>query len=605
MKWRRLKGWMLASMVCAWVVVGCSGDPLPLEGSRSVEETERFWLVDATGGSPALQIGDVASIAVVLVDANRGRGAVGEEVEFRLESGSTDGQLTARGVTTDEQGRAEVGLRAGLEPGTLTVVATHPLARPLRLSVTVVAAPTGALGIELTHGAASIMPLTEIEVRLHTEQTLTCAEFRPYGTSGPAPAALRVSRLDSPGRTARFEGLPVDESLVAVAVARGDRGQIAAAGCLEGLSVTARSLTRRELVLTLLPLDVDGIYATTSHWDFSAAVEESGAVGEQLLRVLNVFHAPGRALYEEIVSLVTYLVGGVVGGSLDFFFEQTGLDREFQMLIDRAIQNNGAMCRVREAGRDLRDVIAQLTVHSETSVAGGASGTALRGRQHWLGLSLYWRGLCDAGYLESCQPGGDGAPPEQRKRPCAEIPFVADASGRIAGFGLLSTEWTGRLTAYDRLEIRQHDVPLRYGRLITLLLNETILPALTDGHAHSLAEAFGYWLKCDGLARSVTGADGRVCALGRCLYTEDLAKSCESAIAGLFGTADLMLEQLAWQTGVSVGGHATAIEVDSDGRVDLLEEGTWSGRIDVTRSGQRGEAAAVHGRWMGERVSER
>jgi hypothetical protein len=569
-----------------------------------VEETDRFWLVDATSKSTALQVGDVASVAVVLVDAKRGRGVAGEDVEFRLESGSAHGQLTALGVTTDEQGRAEVGLRAGLEPGSLTVVATHPLAQPLRLSAQVVSAPTGHLEIDVTYGATSIMPLHDLDVRLHPEDALTCAEFRPYATNAGAPDVQRVRRLDAPGRTARFEGLPVDEPLVAVAVARGERGQIAAAGCLEGLRVTARAPTRRELVLTLVPLDLDGLYATTSHWDFSAAVEGSGAVGEQILRVLNVFHAPGRALYEEIVSLVTYLVGGVVGGSLDFFFEQTGLDREFQMLIDQAIQNNGAMCRVREAGRDLRDVIAQLTVHSETSVAGGASGTTLRGRQNWLGLSLYWRGLCDDGYLESCQPGGDGQAPEQRKRPCAEIPLVADASGNIAGLGLLSTEWTGRLTAYDRLEIRQHDVPLRYGRLITLLLNETILPALTDGHAHSLAEAFGYWLKCDGLARSVTGTDGRVCALGRCLYKEDLAQTCESAIAGLFGTADLMLEQLAWETGVSVGGHATAVEVDSDGRVDLLEEGTWTGHIDVTQSGQRGEAAAVSGRWSGERVTE-
>ena len=604
MKRGYLSRWCVVTIMCASFGAGCVEDPVDVQQPDPPDEVGRYWLVDATGSAPSLPVGDVSTVSVVLVDSDLGAGAAGEEVTFRVQEGTAEGRMTARRTRTDDTGRADVGLRAGGRPGTLTVVASHPRAEPLHLPFQVNTAPTGALEIDITHGASSITELTDVDVRLYRADDLSCTGFRPYAPSASQGEILRRERFDAPGEVARFDSLPVDEELVAAAVARGEHGQIAASGCIEDVRVISGVPTSRDIVLAMLPLTVDGVYATTSHWDFSAAVEESGAVGEQILRVLNLFHDPGRALYEEIVTLVTYLVGGVVGGSLDFFLEQTGLDREFQTLIDRAIQNNGAMCRIREAGRDLRDVIAQLTVHSETSIAGPQSGYSLRGRDNWLGITLYWRGLCDDGYLDACRSGTDAGPPARRKRPCAAIPMVADPSGEIAGLGLLSSTWSGRLTGYDRLEVQHHDIPLRYGRLITLLLNDTILPALTAGEARSLAEAFGYWLRCDGLARSVTGADGRVCALGRCLYREDIVQTCDSAVQGLFGTADLLLEQLAWETGVSVGGHATAIETDSDGRVDRLEMGRWSGRVDVATAEGRAEAAEVTGRWSGQRAGE-
>src|SRR5699024_6926330 len=139
-------------------------------------------------------------------------------------------------------------------------------------------------------------------------------------------------------------------------------------------------------------------------------------------------------------------------------------------------------------------VIANLEVHSELTIGKMSSNYEFRGTDNWLGITLYWRWNCDA-----------NSPPD-----CGAIELRADANGEIGSLGVLSSAWIGRIVAYNQLQIDRHPITLEYGRLIMYILNDVILPKLTDGNAHSMSEAFSYWV-CNGIGTAITGSDGEIC----------------------------------------------------------------------------------------------
>ncbi|MEZ4460430.1 MAG: hypothetical protein R3E66_12040 [bacterium] len=169
---------------------------------------------------------------------------------------------------------------------------------------------------------------------------------------------------------------------------------------------------------------------------------------------------------------------------------------------------------------------------------------------------------------------------------CGAIPLIADPNGEIGDLGVLSSEWTGRVVAYNQLQIDTHTVSLRYGRLILYILNEVILPAVTDDNAHSLTEAFAYWVGCGDLATSITGSDGEVCALGACIRDDQIEGFCTTAVSTLFGFADLLVQNLEFDIGLRLGGEGKLIEEDSDGFADKIEEGEFSGFLQNSEGGQ-------------------
>jgi hypothetical protein len=176
-----------------------------------------------------------------------------------------------------------------------------------------------------------------------------------------------------------------------------------------------------------------------------------------------------------------------------------------------------------------------------------------------------------------------------------------DANGELGSLGIVSSDWTGRVVAYDQLQIDQHSLSLRYGRLIIYLLNDVLLPALTDGNAHSLSEAFAYWIGCSSLATSITGSDGEVCALGACITDAQIESFCVSSVQTLFGFADLMIRGLEFDLSMHLGGEGRLIEEDSDGFVDQIEEGIYSGYVQSADGGMSSSAFSAD--WTATRVS--
>jgi hypothetical protein len=231
-------------------------------------------------------------------------------------------------------------------------------------------------------------------------------------------------------------------------------------------------------------------------------------------------------------------------------------------------------------------VVADLEVHSELTIGKLGSDYEFRGTDNWLGVTLYWRWNCD-----------QNSPPD-----CGAIDLVADANGQLGSLGVVSSEWTGRVAAYNQLQIDQHPQTLRYGRLIMYILNDVIIPELTDGNANSLSDAFAYWIGCGSLASSITGSDGEIGALGATITDDQIENFCTNAVSTVFGFADLIVNNLEFDLGMRIGGEATMIETTSDGFVDLMEDGTYNGYIQSTDANTSGQGSPIEATWSAERI---
>lgn len=576
-----------ALLLALFVAAGCGDSQASSNtGVREGSETDpkfsdQYFMVPAGQEDMMVNVTETAPVAVYLYSKKTGDPVDGQNVTFEIIEEAEGVSLSALSGPTGEEGKASVDLRAGTESATVKVRADHPSSNAVDFTIQILPLEVGGLKVKTTNTAPSIMDLVDVEVRIFRDTDYTCDEFRPLFEQ---PEPLDMKSAPRAGESVTFEELTTRNDFLITGIAYGDRGQIAGAGCMDRVPVQPDVTRDVELLLQLIPLNPVGTYDVTSHWDFTEAISESGAVGQTVVRVLDLFENPGQAIYNEIINLVQSLVGGIISGAIDTFLDATGLDEDFANMINDFIADNEALSKIFQAGSDLRDVVANLEVHSELTIGKLSSNYEFRGSDNWLGLTLYWRWDCD-----------ENAPAD-----CGAIPLVIDENGEIGDLGVLSSEWTGRIVAYDQLQIDTHTMSLRYGRLIIYVLNDIILPELTNGNAHSLSEAFAYWIGCDSLAMSITGSDGEICALGACIEADQIENFCSSAVSTLFGFADLLVRGLEFDIGLRLGGEGKLIEVDSDGRVDLIEDGVYEGFLESSENGRTSPFSAT---WEAERRS--
>jgi len=568
---RRFLPWLALLLI---VVAGCgddqvnsntTADPGLRDGAPSIGD--EFFLVPNGPVDVQANLTESHELGVLAFSKKTGEAASGEKIAFEItDSTIEDASLSARNATTTESGEGAVDIRVGGVPGTITVVASHPSANSVTFTVDVKPLAVGSLKVNLTNTAPSIMELYEIDVRLYKSTDMTCDEFRPFFEQQDPMLMKQAARVSE---APVFEELGERNTYVLTGLAKGSNGQTAAAGCLENINIQVDVVNEAELLLQLIPLSPVGTYDVVSNWDFTQALADSGAVGATIVRVLNIFENPGQAIYDEIINLVDALVGGIISGALDTFLSLTGLDDTFANMINNFIEGNSVLSKIFQAGRDVRDVVANLEVNSEMTIGKVDSSYEFRATDNWLGVTLYWRWNCD-----------DMSPPD-----CGAIDLTVDANGEIGSLGVLSSQWNGRVVNYNQLQIDTHTLSLRYGRLIIYILNDILLPELTNGNANSLTEAFAYWIGCPDLATNITGSDGEICALGACVTDDQIEGFCDNAVSTIFGFANLALESLEFDIGLRLGGEGTLIELDSDGFVDRIEEGEFRGFVENSENG--------------------
>jgi hypothetical protein len=483
------------------------------------------------------------------------------QISFGILEEESDARLSAERVRTDTDGFAGVRLNGGSEPGFVTVRVVTSCARSIDIEVEILDLPTGDLNVRFNYPFADVLAVSPVRVDLHPTDTFVCRDRRP----GELPAgALRTESAGSTLGSVDFEGVGVDQVLTVVVTAFGPRGERAAQGCVDSVTVREGRTTEITVDLFLLPLDPVGTYDVLSWWDFRDAIADSGPVGALIVQILDIFDNPGRGLYDFILNLVTDFAGGLIGGAIRFFLDITGIASLIQNAINNLIDSSPLLSSIVTIGRDLRAIIAQLEVISVMEIGKLDSTFEVFGVDNWVGLSLYWR--------LGCTPAD---PPD-----CGRIPVILDT----VDLGLLRGEWRGRVLGYNRLDIDRHPIDFAYGRLILYVLEYLVLPAITgDPGPVTLADLMARIVNCRGIGEAVGGGPGGCrCALGACVCAADIEGFCRSFIDFTFGgLLRSFVNALSFDAVLDIRGSVSLVNVDEDLSVDQLRGGNYIGNINV------------------------
>ncbi|RAL21784.1 hypothetical protein DL240_13105 [Lujinxingia litoralis] len=497
-------------------------------------------------------LGQTARLQTILVD-DQDQPVADESITFEIlaDTGSPDVRLQSRAVITNEQGLASNLLVVGDLFGTLRVRASHPGANaPVEFVINITDAPTGDLRVGVDYSQSDLAPLSMVQVRLWDSVRHPCSTIPTF--LPPADAPVHQADLLDITEMASFDAIDPTHRFTAVVYGRGAFDQIMAFGCLDDVSAEPEAITDVVVTLDLLHLMSTGVYNVESYWDFREAISSTGAIGSTIVGAIEAISNPGRAIADLAVdwaqdwvcdnrSLEECAIALAFGGEArdtieEFINEQLSRMQFFEDLM--------------AIGQDLNDTISQMKVESILTISNKQVGEGeLRGVDSWRAMNFYWRRNCT-----------DTSPAD-----CGEIRFGLGSGSTI---GALESEWDGRLADYNRLEIDAHELTVPYGLVILEILNNTLIPAMTGGNANSISGALNYWI-CDNL--------GTVTVAGINL---PIGGVCSSLVAPLISTyANQFLADLDFSINLFVEGEGLMYDTDSDGQVDLIDEGIFHGEI--------------------------
>jgi len=132
-----------------------------------------------------------------------------------------------------------------------------------------------------------------------------------------------------------------------------------------------------------------------------------------------------------------------------------------------------------------------------------------------------------------------------------------------------------------------------YGQFITLILNDVLIPALTNDNADDLTSAFEHLL-CDNLDSLEVTIFG---------YTIDFGSStlqgfCFDAFSTVGGLAEIYITNLDYDLDFQISGEGRMIDLESDGDADVIEDGLFYGEVE----GDDGETTDLESEFSGERI---
>lgn len=511
-----------------------------------------------------LYVGGSIDLRVLLADG--GTPLENQSVSFTIQSGTgdQDTRLEALSIFVGADGVASNRLRVGQTTGEIVVRASHPwVETPLDITIDVTTTPIGDLQVSLTHPTQDIFELSNFEVRIWPTSVLDCLLVPPYtpATEDPWDEALLPTLSDS----TVFSGLQALETYTVGVVGRGSHGQISARGCIQDVELIPEGMAQTAVELTLLPLAPSGTYDVISYWDFTEALESSGSVGAAIVNTLQWVSNPGG-------QIASFMLNNYIG---PFFCDDWGLawyqlyddstlclgfraynassnpSQTIENFINNQISSIGVLNEIMTIGQDLMEMVSNMKVESILTIDNKAVGEGeVEGRDQWQALYFYWTRGCD------------GTDPT-----CGEIRIGVGADSEI---GVLQGRWDGRVYDYNQLEIDPHEVTIPYGRVITYLLNQHLLPGITGGNANNLGQAFEYLL-CNNL--------GSFSIAGFTFDASTMQGFCSAVFNALGLVAELYVGSLTYSIDLDISGVGTLVDLESNGMVNIIEDGEFLGEL--------------------------
>ncbi len=536
------------------------------------------YLLEATSATEfEVSLGATVSIGVALIDAG-GQPAGNEavEYEFLTTTGDSAIQLDAPTIFTGPNGEAPNRVAAGGEPGTIEVRATHPDAgNAVDFTIEVTTVPAGDLNVAVAYDDANLMEISDIEVRYWRTYEMECAFIGPYAL--PPEPYLDTATLPTVDDDVTFHSLQNTHEYTVTVTGHGPQGQIATHGCIDDIEIVADQTTDLVVDLNLLDLRANGTYEILSTWDFSDALASSGPVGAAIVDTFEWIANPGDMIAAYVADLLVDWVCDEYGtiswqcGAALAAQAEGSAESALAGFIDDQIDNIGILSDFQDMANDLRRIVEELTVESVLTIDGKtSSGLDVRGTDTWRAVYVYWTRGCDA-----------DDPPD-----CGEIRL---GLGDSTQFGLIEGSWDGHIEDYDHLEIYPHDMVIPYGKLITHILRQHLIPWLTGGEASSLSGAFEYLL-CDNL--------GGFSIWGVSVDASTMQGFCNMAFGTIGTLGEIYIHNLEYDVDLSIGGFGQLIDFESDGRADVIDGGMFFGELE----GEDGQSVEMEAEFSGARI---
>ena len=145
----------------------------------------------------------------------------------------------------------------------------------------------------------------------------------------------------------------------------------------------------------------------------------------------------------------------------------------------------------------------------------------------------------------------------------------------FADYGMSSTKVEGITTTLDtlgKLSVSDHKMPISYGKLLKLALNEMIIPMI-DPSATNLNDLLTNSVNCQAIGQNVYDYLGL-------LSPSTFESACT---AGLNAASTLIYNQIANIDGSAlefgIAGTAKGLDTNHDGKMDKIQTGKWGGTL--------------------------
>jgi len=537
----------LMSVACTASVGGTNGGTPPEDDTRrdppddgsGPYQLELLSPVDVT-----LSRGMSATLRALYLD-DKGQ-PTSNPVYFDLEGEAGGAQLQAASVDPNEEGVAEVVLRAGTSDATFDVKVSADYAHEVVAHVTVT--PNGA-------GDLRVVIHYEGDRRVHGADVYLYADEECEGIEpGAPPPADRLESTPAIREDVRVQALETGSEWSVLVLGIGDSGGPVVFGCAADATVEGGTETVVEVTLAEIPVIFAGPFSMESHFEITDSLPgDAQAVLGVLGEIADDPNDPATYLLDllgeqlidnDVIRLAYIAARGVFG------IDEAVNDVIFDYMPD-------FVWDAMQAGDDLASALEDAQVDSTLTIDAlddDAEDTGTRTARHEL------------------------------------VDLVLELDGRTHRFsltrdvGLRDTNVNDVpvvLVSEDEVQIGAHEFRIGLGTLARFVMNEVVLPRF-DGQPESLAEFVGEALPCEWIGDELADLVGvgdddfwaGLCELGGGM----MGQYVEMSILAL----DERYDTLVLEGTADMGDETKDLSIDS------LDDGEWSsglsgpaGRIPV------------------------
>ena len=617
---RQLKSYLaltLAASLCMTTAFGCSDDTankivldddfyndLPGEdngnagngsGGHEYVPKEEGWevvLVPAMVTDVEIANKGLANLRVQLVsivdDETLSEGVADQSVEWGIENDSTLVSVRPSQTFTDDNGIANVSVIAGAEEGNVTGIASKERApKPVKFNITVGPIPTGNMRVIASYSGYA--PVRNYSIRLYDKKEVDCSLF----DATHLPTAEPLMTVDSPYAT--FQNLSIEGNYSAVAYGYAENGAMVALGCtITGTKIIEDQTSEVYVPMKTIDLDPTTTYHVRSYFDFGDIVSSLGSVGKMISMITNFAANPGGTLFDIlwndiIVTAINQALPSVISLGLTKIIELSGLDDKVANWLNNYVKENSTACKIGLFGCQLRNIVRTMELTGDLSIE-KLGDLELKGTNAYSGLSVYWRIGCE----NSLDPN------------CGRYHYSMDSLNLGTQVNVLEGSWNGSLSnGYDRIAIESHDLAMYYGKLVTFLINNVLLPRIANG-ATNFNDAIANWINCPSMAKWLDEniyIDLYFWQWEGISYETGLSwcKSLSSTLGSVLNFASSMATLQKLNSNVSISGSGLMKDASLDNVVDIIDNGHWNGSMTLTTQNDDGSttttSTAVMGIW--------